>query len=112
MSFPLYDRLSKNINDKDLTIKQKKFFLETIKTVDSNSKELFYVLIKYDSIQNNLPSMNIPFEGTKKINSTNSIDITWNLSNIPNKLKQVLLNFLKIHVKNINEEKERNLDIF
>ena len=59
MSFPLYDRLSKNINDKDLTIKQKKFFLETIKTVDSNSKELFYVLIKYDSMQNNLPSMNI-----------------------------------------------------
>lgn len=110
MSFPLYDRISKNITNKDLTNKQKQFFFDNITNIDNNGKELLYVLIKYDSIENNINPNIIPYEG-KGVNNEGLTSITWSLNNFPNRLKHLLLNFLKIHVKNINEEKQRNSKI-
>ena len=113
MSFPLYDRLSKNVLNKELTLKEKNYFLDSIKNIDNNGSELIYVLIKFHSINNNLcPPNCIPFEGKQKDVINNQIDITWSLSKLPNKLKQILLNFLRMHVINMKEEKERNLDNF
>jgi len=110
MSFPLYDRLSKNITNKDLTNKQKQFFFDNIGNIDSNGKELLYVLIKYDSIENNINPNIIPYEGTGVVNE-GLTSLTWSLNKLPNRLKHLLLNFLKIHVKNINEEKQRTSKI-
>lgn len=110
MSFPLYDRLSKNVSNKDLTLKEKNLFLESIKNIDNNGSELVYVLIKFDSMNNNVNQNIIPYEGKQKNINNNNSDISWSLSKIPNKLKQILLNFLKMHVINMREEKERILD--
>ena len=111
MSFPLYDRLSKNVINKELTLKEKNYFLESIKKIDINGSELIYVLIKFHSINNNLYLNSIPFDGKQNL-INNCYDISWSLSKLPNKLKQILLNFLKMHVINMKEEKQRNLDNF
>tara|TARA_Y100000389_G_scaffold204144_1_gene255217 strand:- start:1919 stop:2263 length:345 start_codon:yes stop_codon:yes gene_type:complete len=112
MSFPLYERLSKNVINKELTLKEKNYFLESIKNIDTNGSELIYVLIKFHSINNDLYLNNIPFDGEQKHINNNCYDISWSLSKLPNKLKQILLNFLKMHVINMKEEKQRNLANF
>jgi hypothetical protein len=109
MSFPLYDRLSNNVPDKDLTLKQKKYILESVENIDSNGQELLYVLIKHSSLQEKEYCKKlIPYNGNDVIKSNYCRDITWDLSKFPNKLKHIILNFLKMHLCNMNEEKERN----
>ena len=111
MSFPLYDRLSKNSSEKDLSLKQKKYFTESIKTIDPNGRELLYMLIKYSSLkEDNIEFDTIPYMGKSIENEKKTKNISWDLSDLPNNLKHIILNFLKMHLSKMCEEEERNLE--
>lgn len=101
--FPLYDNLSTDIIDKDLTVSQKKSFLTKINKIDNNGHELIYALIRmYQLSKDDNHDIKIPYDGI--IDNTNS-DISFELNNFPKKLKQILFKFLKIHIEKMKEEK-------
>ena len=51
-TFPLYDNLIKDVQKKDLTIKQKDEFVDKIKVIDNNGRDLVYALIQFYRIEN------------------------------------------------------------
>ena len=99
--FPLYDNLSKDIANKDLSPSQKRSFIRKIKQIDDNGCELVYVLIRMYQIENDTnTSFTVPYNGIFSKN-----DISFDLDQFPNKLKQLLYKFLKVHINKMNEEK-------
>ena len=101
--FPLYDNLSKDIPDKELTTAQKKSFLKKIGNIDQEGHETMYALIRMYQIENNTgcSGFEIPYRGM--ISNGN---ITFDINNFPKKLKHMLYRFLDIHLKNMKEEKK------
>ena len=115
MGFPLYVNLIKNINKKDLNIKQKQEFMKFVKIIDKNGSELIYVLIRTYYKNNDQKDIkiieNLPYNGI--INKTNNKDyknITWNFNQFPNSLKQLLYKFVIMNFKKNNEEIDRKLE--
>ncbi len=49
----LYDSLGYNIPDDDLTIEEKQSLIDTITTLDSEKKELIYLLVLHDYVKAN-----------------------------------------------------------
>lgn len=100
-NFPLYDSLSKDILNKDLSIKQKNDFINNVKNIDNTGSELIYALIKVYHIQNidEKNTIILPFEGEYLNN-----EIKFDLDKLPNKLKQILFKFLQIHTKTMKED--------
>jgi hypothetical protein len=94
-AFPLYENLIKNTKKKDLTIKQKEYFISKINNIDDEGKKMVYVLVYIYKINNN-DDLNdgeeIPYRGVKE-NVGELENISWNFNNFPNKLKQMLHNF-------------------
>lgn len=109
-SFPLYDNLKNDLPKKDLTIKQKEELINCVLKMDSNAKELIYVLIQqYNSEYNTGKfSDDIPFNAIKKQNSDTECDISWSLTDIPIQLRQLLYKFMLLHIKNKAEEINRD----
>lgn len=99
--FPLYENLSKNISKKDLTITQKRTFIKRFEKIDHSGHELVYALIRTYQIENNEDniSFTLPYNG--KYVGTN---INFDLDEFPNTLKQILFNFLQIHLEKMKEE--------
>jgi hypothetical protein len=99
--FPLYESLSKNILNTDLTQQQKKIFIKMFGKIDHSGQELVYALIRMYQMENNEDdtSFVLPYNG--KYTGT---DINFNLENFPNNLKQILFNFLHIHLEKMKEE--------
>ena len=52
-NFPLYDKLNKDIQAKDLTAKQKTDFITKIEKMDQNGFNIIYILIKIYAIKEN-----------------------------------------------------------
>ena len=108
--FPLYDNLISQISKKDLTVKQKEEFIKNIKILDINGKELIYSLIYIYFSQNvNVDNKIIPYNGTnEQTNDKKSLsNITWNFMDFPVKLRQLLYNFMNLHIKTIQEDGTR-----
>jgi hypothetical protein len=102
-NFPLYDQLCKEIPNKDLTIKQKRKFIEEIQNFDENGYELMYALIRVYQLLNekNIKDFEIPYEAmVENENKT----VTYNLEKLPKKLKQILFKFIEIHIIKMEEE--------
>tara|TARA_B100000989_G_C19274516_1_gene357658 strand:+ start:258 stop:593 length:336 start_codon:yes stop_codon:yes gene_type:complete len=105
MSFPLYDRLAVDIPSKDLSVKQKTELIEKVNSIDQNGKELVYVLIQMYAKKNNINDL-YPFK-CDKTNETNGENLSWNLTDIPQKLRHILHKFISMHTYNMEEEEIR-----
>ena len=101
--YPLYDNLSKDVNDIDLTITQKRILIKRIPKIDKYGHELIYALIRmyqYENKEENT-SFTLPYNGEYKDDN-----VCFNIDKLPNKLKQILFKFSGIHVDKMKEEKE------
>jgi hypothetical protein len=110
-NFPLYDQLSKDISQKELTIKQKDKFMILISDIDINGYELIYALIRVYQLEKTeeSSSFKLPYEG-KYVNK----DMMFDLNQLPTELKQILFKFLQIHTEKMKEDsfiQETRLDI-
>lgn len=97
-NFPLYDNLLAEVQTfEDLNNKQKDQFMKLIDDIDENTSELIYALIRVYQLENseNKNTFTLPYDG-KFIDK----DIKFDLNELPNQLKQVLLKFLLLHEKN------------
>lgn len=107
MSFPLYESISKDVKNKDLTLKQKTELLRNIDNLDSNGNENMFALIRVFELENdreNFKTFKLPYSG-KYIN--NEKDIQFDLDSFPVKLKQILYAFSILHNKKIEEDNSR-----
>ena len=103
-NFPLYDNMSKDIKNRDLTLKQKDEFMRKIKKIDDNGAELVYALIRVFENENSEEtpgSFKLPYCGKY----TSKQDMKFDLDQLPLKLKQILYKFVTIHSKKMKEEK-------
>jgi hypothetical protein len=101
-TFPLYTSLISSLPQKDLTIAQKSAFVKKIKTMDHESHELIYALIKsyfMDRDQGDL--LTIPYQG-----QLNKDKIDFDLLTLPIPLRQLLYKFINLHSKKLEEDKE------
>ena len=104
-NFPLYDNLIKDVQRKNLTIKECEDFIEKVLKIDNNGRELVYVLIQfYYGIENLKTSGNLPYGGKKERHGKSSMNLTWDLAKFPQKLKQILYKFVSMHTKKMQEE--------
>jgi hypothetical protein len=97
-NFPLYDNLLAEVQTfEDLNNKQKDQFMKLIDDIDENTSELIYALIRVYQLENseNKNTFTLPYDG-KFIDK----DIKFDLNELPNQLKQILLKFLLLHEKN------------
>ena len=97
-NFPLYDNLLSEVQTfEDLNNKQKDEFMKLVTDIDDNTSELIYALIRVYQLENseNKNTFTLPFDG-KFLEK----DIKFDLNELPNQLKQILLKFLLLHEKN------------
>lgn len=108
-SSDLYKSLILNISKKDLSVANKKDFINKIEKIDKDGQLLVYLLIKNYFINNN-PEVNsasvIPYNGIK-----NNDKVEFNFLDFPNELKQLLYKFVILHMKKleIDVEYQNNL---
>jgi hypothetical protein len=97
MSFPLYDSLYRETEnkEKDLTPTQKNNFMKKISDVDSTGMELIYVLIR--SYQNNNT-------GESCIVKVTTDEVYVDLERMPIRLKHMIFTFIQKHLKTMEEE--------
>ena len=103
--FPLYNVLINKVDNKDLKLAEKKDFLNKI-TLSENSEnvhELIYVLIKFYYMDEKTNVDTLTPYGS---NFNDKNEITFNLVNLPNKLKQMIYKFLVMHFEKTEEIKE------
>ena len=100
--FPLYDSLSKDLPNVDLTLIEKKLFIKKIAKIDNNGHELVYALVRMYQVENNEEntSFTLPYNGTF-VDS----DIHFDLDKFPIYLKHILFKFLSVHIDKMKEEK-------
>jgi hypothetical protein len=99
--FPLYDSLSKDIKNIDLTPAQKRSFIKRIEKIDSNGNDLVYALIRMYQVENKENvSFNLPYNGNYFDNGIN-----FDLEMFPMDLKQILFKFLEVHIDKMKEER-------
>ena len=101
-NFPLYDSLSVERNNEDLSFKQKDDFIKIVKSIDTKGHELIYALIRTYQLENceDKSTFKLPYGG-KYVKT----DIKFDLNDIPNDLKNILYKFVLKHETAIMEEK-------
>lgn len=112
-TFPLYNTLKQkceNLEAKIYTYEEQIELCNLInKNLDHQGYELLYIIIKYFSIyEDKLGSDMIPPYKPK----LNKSGIKYDMSCIPNKLIQIIDQFIQLHLEKINEEKVRENNIF
>lgn len=110
-NFPLYDSLSKELSQRDLSVKEKTDFTNKVKDINDAGAELIYALIRVYQMENSedQSTFKLPFGGKYVKN-----DMKFDLEQLPNKLKHILYKFLQIHTKTMKEEvaiKETRIEI-
>jgi hypothetical protein len=99
--FPLYTTLLKNLPDKDLTLIQKNELIQKIED-NQDTHELVYALIKCFYIDNyNGNYFSLPYKA-----SLNKERVSFDLIDLPNKLRQLLFKFFSLHTKKLLEDEE------
>ena len=100
--FPLYDSLSTDIKNKDLTATQKKSFLKKIDKIDHVGHETLYALIRMYQLENEKSStLSLPYDGTHK-----GDNLVFDINELPQKLRHILYKFLGKHLDKMKEEKK------
>ncbi len=101
--FPLYNTLMSNLLEKDLTVIQKKDLVKKIELMDTDGHELIYALIKCYYIDNNKGNcLALPY------NAVLSKDkMQFNITDFPEKLRQLLYKFANLHKKKLEEDEEK-----
>lgn len=101
-NFPLYDTLSTDLSDKDLTVLQKKKFIARVSKLNTEASELIYALIlTYYNVNTQGDNLTIPYKG--KLHTSG---LEFNLLNLPVKLRQLLFKFVTIHQEKVKEDEE------
>jgi paraquat-inducible protein B len=98
--FPLYTSLKSGISDKDLTATQKADFVKKIEKMNPEGHELIYALIKTFYINNKETLFTTPYNGKFVKNN-----VTFDMDDLPVKLRQIIYKFIKIHTKKVKEDK-------
>ena len=100
-NFPLYESLSADVSNLDLTTKQKDEFMKLVKNIDIEGSERIYVLIRMFQLENSedKSTFKIPYGG-KYIKT----DLKFDFNDLPNELKHILYKFIKIHTSTMEEE--------
>jgi hypothetical protein len=108
-SLPLYESLVTNTTDKPILMKNKKKLIELISSMDETGKELVFVLVKYHSMKNEEEQTNIY---KCQVDTSNELsDLRWDLTDIPNKLQQILFKFAEKEHRNRMEIKTRGVGL-
>jgi hypothetical protein len=113
-NFPLYENLINESEDTDLTTKQKDDLIKMIKKIETDIEgiERIYVLIRMYQLEygEDKNTFKIPFGGKYVKN-----DLKFDLNELPNKLKQIIYKFVRIHCKTMEEEnvikQNRGIDV-
>lgn len=109
MSFPLYDSLARDLPKKDLNVAEKEEFIEKVKKIDQNGRELVYALIQFYNIENcdEELSEDLPYGGSREEASKGKENLTWTLTDFPTKLRHILYKFVNMHIQNMEELAKR-----
>lgn len=103
--FALYNTLKNDLPSKDLTATQKAKLVDSISTLTPQGMELVYALIKYHNIHD---KKNNNLYNHKRMNTRNATcDISWNLNDIPIKLRNILLKFTQLEERRRGEMDNR-----
>jgi hypothetical protein len=101
-NFPLYDSLISSVENEDLTVNEKNKFIKFIDKLDTKGYEYLYILIKmYSQQETDNKNYTLPFSGKYK-----GQNVQFNLEEFPFKLKQLLLKFIKTHIKAMKENEK------
>lgn len=103
--FALYNTLCQNIPGKDLTVSQKTKLIESINKLDDNATELVYALIRYHGMSD--AKCSDIYNHSKTNVRTAKADISWNLSDLPIKLRNILFKFVMLEERRIEESENR-----
>ena len=96
-TFPLYETLLRDTVNKDLTNKQKDLLLERIQSLDQSGKELTYALIKsYFERCEKKDDQGYLF-GCEIQQVHGFSEITWDLTKLPTRLRQILFKFTEMN---------------
>lgn len=100
--FPLYTTLIAGLENKDITLIQKKEFLSKLTDMDLDAQEKVYALVKCYYLENESgDKLTIPYGG-----QLSKDRIEFDLDKMPKKLKRLLYKFAKVHSKKIMEDEE------
>ena len=105
---PLFNSLKSNTSE-DNTDNEKLLKISELinKHFDKEGFELLYIIIKcYSMIEDNVHINEIPYK--PKINKTG---LKYDFNNLPNKLINMIHTFVYLHIKKLEEEKERTMNI-
>ena len=104
MSFPLYNLLSQGVPEKeDLTITQKADFMDKVKTLSNENKELFYALVKKHELERSenketFMTSELPYKGvytSKTVDDRLIKTVEFKLLDFPVPLRHILYKFLQ-----------------
>jgi len=99
-SIPLYGNLFSESIDKDLSPSQKASFMKKIIQIDIDGRNLIYMLIRVFRQENDMtPLSSVPYNGDLIEGG-----LTFDLDELPFKLKRMLYGFLAIHLNKMDEE--------
>lgn len=98
----LYDSLSYNISNDDLTVDEKKFLINHLPKLDAEKKELIYTLILHDYSKSN-PNTKVVYPYKSKQITNDKIELK--LDAWPNKLKRIIYKFVKLASESVESEK-------
>ena len=98
--FPLYDSFLQGASDDDLSTEEKQEFTELIPTLNQKGYDLIYVLVKMyaNNHEEGHKKYMLPYSGNYL-----GMNIQFDLEKFPDKLKQLLYNFVKTHKKTMDE---------
>ena len=99
--FALYNTLNKDLPSKDLTAANKAELVKSISTLSEHAIELVYALIKYHNINDKKNSDMYNYKRQNVRNAT--ADLSWNLNDLPIKLRNILFRFVQLEERRKGE---------
>ena len=99
--FALYNTLNKDLPSKDLTAANKAELVKSISTLSENAIELVYALIKYHNMNDKKNSD--MYNQTRQNVRNATADLSWNLNDLPIKLRNILFRFVQLEERRKDE---------
>ena len=116
INFPLFDILYKESKSIIPKVNEKLECVDNIKNLDTDGKNKIYIIIKmYSENIDKITEENMPYDGQKILkkngedsvkNDTELYDILFNINDFPNKLKNMIIIFVKKHLEKMKNDKE------
>jgi hypothetical protein len=101
MSFPLYQSLSQDISQKDLTVAEKTDFIRQLEKFDQDGYEILYALIVAFQNEKEGVGQTVPYEGVLRDGL-----LEFNLLSFPIPLRHILYRFATKHTQKLDEDKK------